>query len=689
LRTPAALLAAALGVVFASLAVTGGAERASGALLQRSSLHVAQATAIPDYNWYPGYYVLNHIDTVERKQLILDDPLVAPFTGVQFRYHWAASELSPRDYSAGFATLDADLERVAARGKKLLVMLVYKESDGTPSVPADLRSSPGPWCSGPYCGQFTNGGGRSVALLWNPVVQERLNAWITAMAGHLSQSPYIDSVAGIIFNETSLGTTDTAVLGSANYDPYVYLQALQDNMRAVTTAAPRLIALLYFEGGFVSMDGTSVKAGDRMGDWMLVNPRTGVGTPDLAPKTPKGTSFPCANAKYQSFIVCAPAVQANDYSLQATGSFEQTFTYGTRPVPDGLRSSFLTFSYAVGPGPNAFTFADVSANIASHPIPNVARPWPVIGAGNPPVAGDDSAGTTEGAAVTVNVAANDIDPDGNLDPASANTGCPTCTTSANGALVNNGDGTFTYMPSSGFIGTDSFVYEICDTQGACDTATVTLTVLALPTNAIFADGFESGDLSAWTSSTTDLGDLSVSAAAAFVGSKGLQALIDDNTAVYVTDDTPAAESVYTAQFSFDPNSISMLSGDAHPIFYGYSGSSKDVLRLQFRFRSGSYQLMATLRSDGSTWKNSAWVAISDAPHAIVLSWQAATAAGANNGALTWWIDGVQTANLTGVDNDTRMIDRVRLGPVTGIDSGTRGTYYFDAFESRRQIFTGP
>jgi hypothetical protein len=30
-----------------------------------------------------------------------------------------------------------------------------------------------------------------------------------------------------------------------------------------------------------------------------------------------------------------------------------------------------------------------------------------------------------------------------------------------------------------------------------------------------------------------------------------------------------------------------------------------------------------------------------------------------------------------------------LGAVAGIDSGTRGTIFFDAFESRRQSYIGP
>ena len=206
---------------------------------------------------------------------------------------------------------------------------------------------------------------------------------------------------------------------------------------------------------------------------------------------------------------------------------------------------------------------------------------------------------------------------------------------------------------------------------------------------IFADGFESGNLLAWTSNSNDVGDLSVSTAAALVETKGLQALIDDINSIYVTDDTPNAEPRYRARFYFDPNSISMLSGDTHFIFRGYSGTSTIVLRVQFRFRSGAYQLRAGLVGDGSTWTNSSWLTISDAPHAIEMDWRAATAAGANNGGLTLWIDGVQRADLIGVDNDTRRIDRARLGAVSGIDTGTSGTYYFDAFESRRQSFIGP
>lgn len=228
-----------------------------------------------------------------------------------------------------------------------------------------------------------------------------------------------------------------------------------------------------------------------------------------------------------------------------------------------------------------------------------------------------------------------------------------------------------------------------ETPSSPPTLTPTTTNPGGGSELIFVDGFESGDLSAWTSSTIDLGDLSVSAGAALHGSLGLQAVINDTNSLYVTDDSPLAEPRYRARFYFDPNSIAMASGNAHYIFKGFSGNSTDVLRVEFRFSSGAYQLRAALTNDASAWLNTNWFTISDTPHIVELDWLAASAVGANNGGLTIWIDGTVQEALSGIDNDTWRVDRARLGALSGIDTGTSGTYYFDAFESRRQTYIGP
>ena len=90
----------------------------------------------------------------------------------------------------------------------------------------------------------------------------------------------------------------------------------------------------------------------------------------------------------------------------------------------------------------------------------------------PPKAVNDTATTTAGKAVTVNVLANDSDPDGNTLTVTANS------TPANGSVTRSG-GNVTYTPKAGFTGTDSFKYTLSDGKGGTATGTVTITVTAV------------------------------------------------------------------------------------------------------------------------------------------------------------------------------------------------------------------
>ena len=122
---------------------------------------------------------------------------------------------------------------------------------------------------------------------------------------------------------------------------------------------------------------------------------------------------------------------------------------------------------------------------------------------------------------------------------------------------------------------------------------------------------------------------------------------------------------------------------------GRGAGGTRALRVEFRWSGTAYQIRAAALPDTTSFKSTSWFTITDAPHALELDWRAATAAGANNGGLTLWIDGQQRADLPGLDNDTRRVDQVHLGPLAGIDAGTSGTEYFDDFVSRRQTQIGP
>jgi hypothetical protein len=159
-------------------------------------------------------------------------------------------------------------------------------------------------------------------------------------------------------------------------------------------------------------------------------------------------------------VTCASCALPSDGSLVDNG--DGTFDY--TPNPDFNGSDGFVYEICDSDDPSLCDTATVSITVTP--------------TNDPPVANDDGAATSVDTTVTVDVAANDMDPDGNLDVTTTNTGCLSCSRTANGLLINDGDGTFVYTPDPGFSGSDGFVYEICDSgaPSLCDTATVTVTV---------------------------------------------------------------------------------------------------------------------------------------------------------------------------------------------------------------------
>ena len=152
-------------------------------------------------------------------------------------------------------------------------------------------------------------------------------------------------------------------------------------------------------------------------------------------------------------ITAFDAVSANGGAVVNNG--DGTFTY----TPALNFTGIDTFTYTVSDG----ALSDVATvTITVTPVNDA------------PVAGDDVAVTAEDTAVTTgNVLANDSDVDSVLSPASITA---FDAVSANGgAVVNNGDGTFTYTPALNFTGIDTFTYTVSD-GALSDVATVTITV---------------------------------------------------------------------------------------------------------------------------------------------------------------------------------------------------------------------
>jgi len=94
----------------------------------------------------------------------------------------------------------------------------------------------------------------------------------------------------------------------------------------------------------------------------------------------------------------------------------------------------------------------------------------IIAGNHNPVAVDDNLTTDEDTPGTVNVLANDSDPDSDALSITA------VSMPANGTAVNNGDGTVTYTPAANYNGADSFEYTISDGNGGMANGTVNIMV---------------------------------------------------------------------------------------------------------------------------------------------------------------------------------------------------------------------
>ena len=120
-----------------------------------------------------------------------------------------------------------------------------------------------------------------------------------------------------------------------------------------------------------------------------------------------------------------------------------------------------------------------------------------------PIASDDSIASIEGAVLELDyLHLNDLDADGD------NLTLTSTSTPANGTLVNVGNNHFRYTPNAGFVGVDSFTYNVTDGNGGNDSGTVKISVNAavniasartaiLQNVSTLADPTQAGDLTVW------------------------------------------------------------------------------------------------------------------------------------------------------------------------------------------------
>jgi hypothetical protein len=268
--------------------------------------------------------------------------------------------------------------------------------------------------------------------------------------------PLIMPAPGVLANDTGVpGETLTAVLTS-------------------TPAHGQLV--LMPDGSFVYTPATGYRGPDSF--TYAAHEADGTSPPTTVSITVTGQP-PVANPDHYSVaggttlvVNAAMGVLANDTDAEgdpltavlASGAAHGQVTLNS----DGSFSYTPAAGYR---GPDSFTYTAQDRDGAS----NAATVS--IQVGLPPTPADDAYTATEGSVLSVSAAVGVLanDTDAEHDPLTA----VLVSRPANGQLVLNADGSFTYTPAAGFTGQDTFTYADQDVDGTSAPAKVTITVVGL------------------------------------------------------------------------------------------------------------------------------------------------------------------------------------------------------------------
>ncbi len=182
--------------------------------------------------WHPGhYYTLMGQSKNNPKQMaqiyreLKNTPLLR---GIQIRYDWA--ELEPEENVYNFSSIEHHLAELASQKKRLIILLQLKSFDpASPFVPEYLKTKK--YEDGIF--PFSTFGKKVIRgynlKLWNPLVQERLAALISALGKRFNFNPYLE---GIGLTETAFGDPLVEITTNQLDNYFTNLLSINKHLRA-------------------------------------------------------------------------------------------------------------------------------------------------------------------------------------------------------------------------------------------------------------------------------------------------------------------------------------------------------------------------------------------------------------------------------------------------------------------------
>jgi uncharacterized repeat protein (TIGR01451 family) len=263
----------------------------------------------------------------------------------------------------------------------------------------------------------------------------------------------ISDVTMTIESDPANGTVSINSDGTIKYTPnatfvgvdcYVYKLCDKTSTSVCDTAKVCITVTAPVRAIFASNDNNITNKGVAVSGNVLINDNIGNGTSPLV-------------------VTTTPIQQP------ANGTVTLTSTGGYTYTPNGTFTGIDNFKYRICDSgmPAVCDTAIVSIIVRDPSSTN-----------NPPIALNDNSSTKSGVPVSGNVLLNDTDLDAGQTLTATKLTNPT-----HGTLIFNPDGSYTYTPTPGYVGSDKFTYKVCDNgvPSLCSEATVDLNVYDVST----------------------------------------------------------------------------------------------------------------------------------------------------------------------------------------------------------------
>jgi hypothetical protein len=180
--------------------------------------------------------------------------------------------------------------------------------------------------------------------------------------------------------------------------------------------------------------------------------------------------------------------------------------------------------------------------------------------------------------------------------------------------------------------------------------------------------------------------LAVDAGAASAGAFGLEVTFVGTTiTAFVRDDSPGSDTVYRATFYLDSSGLVLDSGDSFRHFKARATDATTWFRLALLQSPTGLRLVPAARLDSGTFIAGPGLLLPTSGHArIDVQWTAASAPGANDGALQLSVDQSSFSSVMNLDNEQGAVDLVTWGAMD-LPSGVTGSLLLDDFSSLRAL----